>query len=223
MWKRNEGKQTHESGDQALAVQVVRSLQDEENRQRCQVAARLPLLASLQEANRRSWMQHIDLLAKMRQVLGALAHRSLTGEAFLDEIRFSRATVILVARSKKHVNTWHLTQRERSCSWSALMMRIPAPMLAASDGSAGLAKATRAVWPNIRIQRCIVHVACQVKRYTIKSPKFEYDRELLGIANRLTRASIRMEVRRDAGRPSIGTSFTCQRGTVSDVLSGHAF
>lgn len=33
-----------------------------------------------------------------------------------------------------------------------------------------------------------MHAARQVKRYTTKSPKLEYGRELLGIANRLTRA-----------------------------------
>ena len=68
------------------------------------------------------------------------------------------------------------------------MTRMLAPMLAVSDGSTGLAKAARAVWPGTRIQRCVVHAARQVRRYTTKSPKLECGRELLGIANRLTRA-----------------------------------
>lgn len=115
-----------------------------------------------------------------------------TGEVFdtvfLDGIWFSHDAVVLVARSKEHVIAWHLAQRECSSSWAALMMRTPAPMLVVSDGSTGLAKAARTVWPGTRIQRCVVHAARQVKRYTTKSPKLECGRELLGIANRLTRA-----------------------------------
>ncbi|NGM17659.1 IS1249 family transposase [Eggerthellaceae bacterium zg-893] len=115
-----------------------------------------------------------------------------TGEVFdtvfLDGIWLSRDAAVLVARSKGHVIAWHLAQRECASSWAALMTRMPAPMLAVSDGSAGLAKAARAVWPSTKIQRCVVHVSCQIKRCTTKNPKLECGRELLGIANRLARA-----------------------------------
>ena len=67
----------------------------------------------------------------------------------------------------------------------ALMLRIPAPKMAVSDGSPGFAAAVKAVWPNTRIQRCTFHAANHVKRCTTLKPRLEAGIELLGIANKL--------------------------------------
>ncbi len=112
-----------------------------------------------------------------------------TGEVrdivFLDGIWLKRDAVVLIARSKRRILAWHLAQSECAEAWAALMMRIPEPMMAVSDGSPGLSRAAHAIWPNTRIQRCVFHVASQAKRRTTLNPKLECGRELLKIANKL--------------------------------------
>lgn len=103
----------------------------------------------------------------------------------LDSIWMRRDAVALIAWADGHVLAWHLAQSERTLAWAALMARIPAPKTAVSDGSTGLAKAASLVWKGARIQRCVFHVASQIKRYTTLRPKLEAGAELLGIANRL--------------------------------------
>ena len=112
-----------------------------------------------------------------------------TGElhdvVFLDGIWLRRKAVVLIAVANCHVVGWHLAQTECAAAWAALMFRIPAPKMAVSDGSPGLAGAAKAVWPGTRIQRCTFHAANQVKRCTTLKPKLEAGIELLGIANEL--------------------------------------
>ena len=112
-----------------------------------------------------------------------------TGEVhdvvFLDGLHLGRVAVVLIAVAGGHVLAWHLARTECSEAWAAIMMRIPAPAMAVSDGSPGFAKAARAVWPGTRLQRCTFHAAKQVRRCTTLNPRLEAGRELLGIANRL--------------------------------------
>ena len=112
-----------------------------------------------------------------------------TGEVhdvvFLDGIWLRRKAVVLVAVAGGHVVGWHLAQTECAAAWAALMLRIPAPKMAVSDGSPGLAKAAKMVWPGARVQRCTFHAANQVKRCTTLRPRLEAGAELLGIANKL--------------------------------------
>ena len=112
-----------------------------------------------------------------------------TGEVhdvvFLDGIWLRRRAVVLIAVAGGHVVGWHLAQSENAAAWASLMLRLPAPRMAVSDGSRGLAVAAKAVWPATRIQRCTFHAAAQVKRCTTLRPRLEAGVELLGIANRL--------------------------------------
>lgn len=115
-----------------------------------------------------------------------------TGEVhdvvFLDGIWLRRKAVVLIAVAGGRVAGWHLAQTECAASWAALMLRIPAPKMAVSDGSPGFSKAAKLVWPSAKVQRCTFHAASQVKRCTTLKPKLEAGIELLGIANRLTDA-----------------------------------
>ncbi len=112
-----------------------------------------------------------------------------TGEVcdvvFLDGIWITRRIVVLIASTRGHVLAWHLAQSECSEAWAALMLRIPGPVMAVSDGSPGLAKAARAVWPRTRIQRCLFHVFESVKRCTTTRPKLDCGRELYSISKKL--------------------------------------
>lgn len=105
---------------------------------------------------------------------------------YFDGIYIGRGLVVLIAFSDRHAIAWHLAQSESSESWAALLVRIPAPKMAVSDGSSGFAKAVSHIWPHTRIQRCLVHAARRVKSFTTQKPKLEAGIELLGIANKLT-------------------------------------
>lgn len=115
-----------------------------------------------------------------------------TGEicdvVFLDGIWIARRVVVLIASTRGHVLAWHLAQSECSEAWAALMLRVPAPAMAVSDGSPGLAKAARAVWPETRIQRCLFHVFESVRRCTTSRPKLDCGIELYSLAKKLLRA-----------------------------------
>ena len=115
-----------------------------------------------------------------------------TGEVhdvvYLDGLWMRRKAVVLIAVAGGHVVAWHLARTECAEAWAALMARMPAPKMAVSDGSPGLAKAAAVVWPGTRIQRCTFHAASQVRRYTTLKPRLEAGTELLGIANRLADA-----------------------------------
>ncbi len=115
-----------------------------------------------------------------------------TGEicdvVFLDGIWITRHIVVLIASTRGHVLAWHLAESECSQAWAALMLRIPAPAMAVSDGSTGLAKAARAIWPKTCIQRCLFHVFESVKRCTTARPKLDCGRELYSLAKKLLKA-----------------------------------
>lgn len=112
-----------------------------------------------------------------------------TGEicdvVFLDGIWVGRDAVVLIACTKEHVLAWHLAQSESSASWATLMAKMAAPVMAVADGTGGFAKAACAVWPSTRIQRCLFHAFCQVKRETTARPKLDCGRELYDLAKRL--------------------------------------
>lgn len=105
-----------------------------------------------------------------------------------DGIWLRRKAVVLIAIADGHVIGWHLARTESASAWAALMLRIPPPKMAVTDGSPGFSKAAKAVWPTTRIQRCTFHVANQVKRCTTLRPRLEAGIELLGIANKLSEA-----------------------------------
>lgn len=147
-----------------------------------------------------SWLMSKDSIAELKTSRATFWRKTAwvwriwpiaprTGEihdvVFLDGIWLRRRAVVLIACANGHVVAWHLAQSECASAWAALMARIPAPAMAVSDGSTGLARAASIMWPATRIQRCTFHVAKQVKRCTTLRPKLEAGIELLGIANAL--------------------------------------
>lgn len=115
-----------------------------------------------------------------------------TGEVFdvvfVDGIYITRNLVVLIACSREHVLAWHLAQSECSAAWAALLLKVAPPSMVVTDGGAGFAKAVRAIWPDTRVQRCLVHIARNVRAKTTCRPQLECGRELLDLANKLTKA-----------------------------------
>lgn len=105
----------------------------------------------------------------------------------VDGLWLGRDVVIMIACTEKHVIGWHLARSENAQAWAALMARIAPPDVVITDGGKGFEKARRAVWPNTRVQRCVFHAFCQVKRQTTTRPRLQAGVELYGIAKKLMR------------------------------------
>lgn len=103
----------------------------------------------------------------------------------VDGIHLSREAVVLVARSGEHVLSWHLARSETSRAYARLLRGIAPPEMVVTDGGPGFAKAAREVWPGTRVQRCLFHVFCQVRRYTTSRPKLLAGAELYSLAKDL--------------------------------------
>jgi hypothetical protein len=112
-----------------------------------------------------------------------------TGEAshvvHVDGIYLARDCVMLIACDKHHVLDWYMARSENSAAWSALMRRMPAPDVVVTDGGTGFEKARRIAWPKSRVQRCVFHVFCQVRRYTTRRPNLPAGAELYALARDL--------------------------------------
>lgn len=105
----------------------------------------------------------------------------------IDGIWLGRDAVVLIACSEEHVLSWHLARAESSISCSALLSKIAPPEMVVSDGGTGFAKACRKNWPGVKVQRCLFHAFCQVKRYTTSRPSLLAGIELYGLAKDLMR------------------------------------
>ena len=108
-------------------------------------------------------------------------HRAL----FADGIWLARELVVLIAHDGEHVVSWYMAQAETSRAWEALTAPIPAPDVVVCDGGTGFERARRRAWPRTRVQRCLSHAFCQVRRYTTSRPGPQAGRELYALAPEL--------------------------------------
>ena len=105
----------------------------------------------------------------------------------VDGIWLKRSVVILIATTPDHVVGWHLARSESSQAWIALLSRIAPPDVVVTDGGQGFEKAKEIVWSTTKVQRCVFHAFCQVKRCTTTRPKLQAGVELYRIAKDLLR------------------------------------
>lgn len=101
---------------------------------------------------------------------------------YVDGIWIARDCVAPIACSDEHVLSWHLARAETTAAWRSLLSRIAPPDMVVTDGGSGFASAVAAEWPRTRVQRCVFHAFCQVKRCTTTRLKLQAGRELYGIA-----------------------------------------
>lgn len=107
---------------------------------------------------------------------------------YVDGIYLARNVVVLIACSDEYVLSWYLARSETSAAWSALLTKIAPPEVVVTDGGPGFEKARRSEWPETRVQRCLYHAFCQVRRCTTSRPRllagielYELSKELLHI------------------------------------------
>lgn len=102
----------------------------------------------------------------------------------VDGIWLDRRLAVLVCRGDGRVVSRCLAEAETARAWSALMAPAPAPDVVVAGGG-GFAKAVGETWPGTRVQRCVFHAFCQVKRCTTSRPRLQAGVGLYGLAKDL--------------------------------------
>ena len=104
---------------------------------------------------------------------------------YVDGIWIGRDVVVLIACSDEHVLSWYMARAETARAWRALLSRVAPPDMVVTDGGSGFARAVAAEWPGTRVQRCLYHAFCQVRRQTTSRPRLQAGIELYGLAREL--------------------------------------
>ena len=123
-------------------------------------------------------------------------HFEVTGEIY-DEIQLDGTyltdgwCLLLAISGEGDVIAYQWCDEEKTVAWKALLERIPPPRVAVIDGGRGLASALAACWPHTLIQRCLVHVQRNVRRYVTTNPRTEAGKGLRKLSLSLTRIKTR--------------------------------
>ena len=112
---------------------------------------------------------------------------------YVDGIYLARKVCILICCNDTYVLGWYVCRSENSRAWESLLSRIAAPTVVISDGGTGFRKALQKVWPKTKLQRCVFHAFCQVRRYTTTRSKRLAGAELYGLARQLLQIKDRDE------------------------------
>jgi hypothetical protein len=96
---------------------------------------------------------------------------------------------VLIAYTGTHVIDWQWCDQEKNASWTALISRIPAPMVAIVDGNGPLTTTIQRLWPTTRIQRCHFHIRQAAHRYLTRRPVLLANKELLGLFKMLSKVT----------------------------------
>lgn len=72
-------------------------------------------------------------------------------------------------------------------SLGELFKRLPEPTVVVCDGGPGMHAALKEHWPNARVQRCLVHLQRNVRKYVTTRSKTPAGKALWGLALKLTR------------------------------------
>lgn len=115
----------------------------------------------------------------------------VTGEFYdvveIDGFNLRSGWCILTARSGGNVIAYQWCARESQAAWGALFQRLPEPAVVVCDGGPGIHAALREHWPNTRVQRCLVHLQRNVRKYVTTRSKTTAGKALWGLTLTLTR------------------------------------
>ena len=118
-------------------------------------------------------------------------HIPATGEIYdvvqIDGFNLRSGWCILTARSRGKVIAYQWCARESQAAWGALFQRLPAPTVVVCDGGPGMHAALKEQWPGTRVQRCLVHLQRNVRKYVTTRSKTIAGKALWGLALKLTR------------------------------------
>lgn len=113
-----------------------------------------------------------------------------------------RVRMLLIAGDGDHARpvSWMDCSRECYDSWVVflrdLSWRGVTPEVVVCDAQRGLLKAIREVWPQVKIQRCLIHVVRQACIWLTQNPRTRAGRELLVLVKELPRIQTKRQKRR---------------------------
>lgn len=105
----------------------------------------------------------------------------------IDGFNLRTGWCILTARADGKVVAAQWCARESQAAWGALCARLPEPAVVVCDGGPGMHAALRKHWPNARVQRCLVHLQRNVRKYVTTKSRTPAGKALWGLALKLTR------------------------------------
>ena len=104
----------------------------------------------------------------------------------LDGVYLSgRENAALICRTMRGQMSWMFAVRESFASGLAFLKNLPAPDAMIVDGQKGLLAAILCLWPQAKIQRCLVHIERLARIKLTRQPKTHAGKELLTLVQRL--------------------------------------
>ena len=98
-----------------------------------------------------------------------------------------RCLLIAIDGQDGETLAWQWCDRESTAAYRALFERIAPPDVLVCDGMKGIRKACAQVWPQTRIQRCLVHVQRDTRTDLSCKPRLQAGRALKKLSDMLTR------------------------------------
>jgi len=115
----------------------------------------------------------------------------------LDGVYLSgRENAALICRTMTAQLSWMFAVRESFASWLAFLKNLPAPDVVVIDGQKGLLAAILCLWPQAKIQRCLVHIERLARIKLTRQPKTRAGKELLTLVQGLFGVRTRRQRRR---------------------------
>ncbi|MFD1203516.1 IS1249 family transposase, partial [Leucobacter albus] len=111
----------------------------------------------------------------------------------IDGFNLRTGWCVLVAATRGQVIGYQWCSRESEAAWSALLTRLPAPRVVVCDGGPGMHAALRTHWASANVQRCLVHLQRNVRKYVTTRSKTAAGKALWGLALKLTRVRDRVD------------------------------
>jgi hypothetical protein len=111
---------------------------------------------------------------------------SPTAIYILDGVYLSgRENAALICRTVAGHLSWQFAQRETRANWLTFLTSLPPPDAVVTDGQKGLLLAIKQLWPEVKIQRCIIHIERLAKIKLTRRPKTCAGKELLSLVQRV--------------------------------------
>lgn len=111
----------------------------------------------------------------------------IESEILMDGIYLPYGWCLLIAMNTTHVLAWQWCTRENTASYTALLNQLVEPDCVCLDGGVGAHTALKNVWPSSKIQRCLVHVARNVRTYLTSHPRTDAGKSLLLLSKKLVK------------------------------------
>jgi DNA-directed RNA polymerase subunit RPC12/RpoP len=83
---------------------------------------------------------------------------------FIDATYLSKNCCLLIVRDGEKILNFRWAETENFYEYYELLKFIPAPQFVICDGHTGMIKACLALWKNVIIQRCLVHISRDAER-----------------------------------------------------------